>query len=78
MALATDHTDFNWLADHGLELYEKYRGKWIAVCEAEVVAVGDTAVEAAEAAERACPGKRFILHPVERDTDAILPAVPLD
>jgi hypothetical protein len=40
-------TDFNWLADHGPELFSKYAGKWIAVHDGQVVGVGDTALEAA-------------------------------
>jgi Family of unknown function (DUF5678) len=70
-------TDFNWIAEHGLEIYEKYRGKWIAVCDGEVVGIGDTAVEASEQAEKARPGRRFILEAIEHDTDVVYTFLPL-
>lgn len=71
MADSGTYTDFNWIAEHGLELYTKYRGKWIAVCDNEVVGIGDTAVEASEQAEKARPGRRFILEAIEHDTDVV-------
>ncbi|MBI5866545.1 MAG: hypothetical protein HZB38_18925 [Planctomycetes bacterium] len=63
--------DFAWLTEHSLEIYQKYAGKWIAVCEGEVVGVGDTATEAASQAESARPGKEFILEAVDPETERV-------
>jgi hypothetical protein len=63
--------DFAWLTEHSRENYEKYAGKWIAVLEADVVGVGETAVEAADEAERKHPSADYILEKVERDVDVI-------
>jgi hypothetical protein len=63
--------DFAWLTEHSRENYEKYAGKWIAVLDAEVVGVGDTAVEAADRAESEHPSGDYILEKVERDVDVI-------
>ncbi|HEY3241810.1 MAG TPA: DUF5678 domain-containing protein [Phycisphaerae bacterium] len=60
--------DFKWFVDHSLELYEKYPGKWIAVCQGEVVGTGETAVEAADQArERARDGKFLLVALDETD-----------
>lgn len=63
--------DFNWLIDHGTEIFEKYAGKWIAVAGEEVIGVGETAVEAAEEARAAKPDVKFILEAVDRNADVI-------
>lgn len=66
-----DASDFNWLAEHGPEIFEKYPGKWIAVHDGEVIGVGDTATEAADQARQAKPGAKFILEAVDREADVI-------
>lgn len=63
--------DFAWLTEHSLEIFEKYAGKWIAVCDGEVVGVGDTATEAAAQAKAARPGRKFILEAVDPETDRV-------
>ena len=63
--------DFAWLTEHSRDIYERYAGKWIAVLDGEVIAVGETAVEAANEAERQHPRGDYILEKVERDVDVI-------
>lgn len=63
--------DFAWLVEHGPEIYRDYAGKWIAVCDGEIVGVGDTATEAARQAEERRPGKRYVLEAVDRESDAV-------
>lgn len=63
--------DFNWLIEHGPEVYEKYAGKWIAVYQGEVVGVGDTAPEAALMAAEKAPDGGFILEAVDDKADVI-------
>lgn len=65
------NTDFAWLSEHSLEIYEKYAGKWIAVCGGEVVGVGETAVEAARQAEEKRPKERYILEKVDPDPERL-------
>jgi len=66
-----ESADFNWLTEKGPELFEKYRGKWIAVHAGEVIGVGDTAPEAAERAREKAPGAEFILEAVDAEADVI-------
>lgn len=63
--------DFSWLAEHGVELHEKYAGKWIAVYDGEVIGVGDTATEAAALADKKRPEGDYILQALDRSGDAI-------
>ena len=63
--------DFNWLVEHAREIDQKYAGKWIAVCDNELVGVGDTATEAAEQARRSAPGKRFVLEAIDVEGDVV-------
>jgi hypothetical protein len=63
--------DFNWLIEHGPEIYEKYRGKWIAVRDGEIIGVGDTAPEAATQVREKAPEPEFILEAVDRESDVI-------
>ena len=64
-------SDTAWLAEHSLEITEKYAGKWIAVYEGRVIGVGETAVEASDQARKVCPDETFILEAVEADADTI-------
>jgi hypothetical protein len=63
--------DFAWLTEHSVDIHKQYAGRWIAVLNGEVVGVGDTAVEAANQAEREHPSGDYILEKVERDVDVI-------
>jgi hypothetical protein len=64
-------TDFSWLAEHGVELHNKYAGKWIAVYDGEVIAVGDTATDVAALADQKRPEGDYILQALDRSGDAI-------
>jgi len=66
--------DFNWLVEHDAEIVREYAGKWIAVGNGEVLGVGDTAPEAANAARQKAPGADFILEAVESEVDVIYDA----
>ena len=63
--------DASWMAEHSLEIAEKYGGKWIAVYEFRVIGVGVTAVEASDQARTLCPEETFILEAVEPHADVI-------
>ncbi|TWT45381.1 hypothetical protein RAS1_18040 [Phycisphaerae bacterium RAS1] len=58
-------SDFAWLTEHSIEIYQQYAGKCIAVLDGEIVGVGDTVVEAAEEAEKKHPGANYILEAVD-------------
>ena len=64
-------TDFAWLVAHGPEIFEKYRGLWIAVHDGKVIGVGKTAPEAAEKARETDPDGEFILEAVDEEADVI-------
>ncbi len=64
-------SDFTWIAEHSPELSERYAGQWIAVRDAEVVGVGDTASEAADEARRRLPDGDFILEAIDHEADVI-------
>ncbi|MFH1419316.1 MAG: DUF5678 domain-containing protein [Planctomycetota bacterium] len=66
-----ESADFNWLTEKSTELFEMYRGKWIAVHDGEVIGVGDTAPEAAAAAREKSPEAEFILEAVDAEADVI-------
>ena len=63
--------DFAWLAEHSLEIYEKFPGKWIAVLGGEIVGVGNTATEAADQAEVKHPEAKYILEWVDPEPERI-------
>ncbi|MBI4580763.1 MAG: hypothetical protein HY718_13735 [Planctomycetes bacterium] len=63
--------DFNWLVEHGEELYRQDAGKWIAVRDSKVIGSGKTATEAAEEAEKTAPDGDFILEALDREADVI-------
>lgn len=63
--------DFAWLAEHNIEHFDQYRGKWIAVADEEIVGVGDTAPEAAEIARSKVPDGDFILQAIDNEVDVI-------
>ena len=43
--------DMEWISEHQKEL-EKYGGKWIAVCNNEIVGIGNTAKEALQQGQK--------------------------
>ncbi|MEK6676022.1 MAG: DUF5678 domain-containing protein [Planctomycetota bacterium] len=63
--------DFKWLAEHSLEIFEKYAGKWIAVSGSKVVAVGDTATEVDKLAREAVHDAPFFLEAIDANADVI-------
>lgn len=68
-----DHpqSDLAWLAANGIELFNRYRGRWIAVKDRTVIAVGDTATEVDKNARRVDPAGQFILEAIEHDVDRV-------
>lgn len=64
-------SDFAWLVEKGPELFQKYRGKWIAVRQGKVIGVGDTATEAACQADLQAPDGDYILEAIEADADTV-------
>lgn len=67
----TESPDFAWLIEHSEEIFEKYKGLWIAVADQRVVGQGETATEAAEQARAEVGDKPFILEAVEDEADVI-------
>ena len=63
--------DFAWLTEHSREIYEEYSGKWIAVLNGKIVAVADTATEAARQAEEAHAGADFVLEAVDSEPERV-------
>lgn len=63
--------DIQWIAEHGREIYQDHRGKWIAVWRNEIIAVGDTATEVDRAAREKVPDGDFLLEAVEHDAEMI-------
>ena len=57
--------DFDWLMEHGPDLYRRYAGKWIAVWKGEVIGVGDTAPQAAEQARKKSRDGEYILEALD-------------
>lgn len=49
--------DGNWLSQHSAEIWERHKGKYIAVVE-QTLFVGDTWEEAISKAKEKCPGRR--------------------
>lgn len=64
-------SDFAWLVEHDGELHSRYRGKWVAIWEGQVIGVGDTAPAASAQAEAKAPGQDYILHAIDARPDAI-------
>ena len=63
--------DFAWLVEQGSRLFSEYAGKWIAVCDGEVIGVGETATEAAQKAREKAPDGGFILEAIDPGADVI-------
>ena len=64
-------TDFAWLSEHSIEIAAMYAGKWIAVHDGKIIAVGDTATEVVEQADVVVPDGDFVLEAVEGEGDVI-------
>ncbi len=43
------------------EGFGKYKGKWIAICEKNIVSSGENAKETFEKAQGICPGKKIMI-----------------
>ena len=63
--------DIQWIAEHGSEIYQNHRGKWIAVHKNRIIAVGDTATDVDRAAREEVPDEDFLLEAVEHDAEMI-------
>jgi hypothetical protein len=68
------NADDDWITDHFEELVDKYEGRWVAVVDEEVAAVGDSAVEVEEIALKKNPNKlpSVILIPHKEDFECLL------
>lgn len=64
-------SDFAWLIEHDNELHTRYRGKWVAIWQGQVIGIGDTAPAASAQAESKAPGQDYILHAIDAQTDVI-------
>lgn len=66
--------DDGWITDHFEELVDQYEGKWVAVVDEAVAAVGDSAVEVEEEALKKNPKKlpSVILIPHQEDFECVL------
>lgn len=63
--------DFTWLIEHDQELAEKYPRKWVSIWHGQVIAVGETALEVAEKADKIAPPEEYILHALDERVDVI-------
>lgn len=63
--------DEKWIHDHFSDLVEKYAGKYIAVVEDKLVAVGDSAKEVKEIGKRKYPKAILSILNVPREEDFI-------
>lgn len=50
---------------------EKYKGKWIAVCESHVVSSGENAKKTYEEAQKKCPNKKILIAKVPEEQTMI-------
>jgi hypothetical protein len=62
-------TDFAWLTEHSMEIYEKYAGKRTAVLKGDVAGFGDAA--AADQAKAKHPSADHTLEAVDRQPDCV-------
>ncbi len=62
-------SDCDWLAQHGLELSQRYPGKWIAVHDGQVIGEGDSLLEADQQAARQRPQHDYILEQINVESD---------
>ena len=56
----------HWTTDHIAELREKYKGKWIAVINKQVIAADSEAEKAYDAARKQYPSKVPVIYFVSR------------
>ena len=49
------------------EGFERYKGKWVAICEEDIVSSGENAKETFEKAQEACPGKKIMIAKVPEE-----------
>ena len=50
---------------------EEYKGKWVAICEENIVCYGDNAKETFEEAKKKCSNKKIILARVPEEQTMI-------
>ncbi|MFA5060691.1 MAG: DUF5678 domain-containing protein [Candidatus Pacearchaeota archaeon] len=50
---------------------EKYKGKWVVVCETDIVSFGENAKEVYEDALRKCKGKKLMIAKVPEEQTMI-------
>jgi hypothetical protein len=66
--------DDMWIINHFSELVKEHAGKYVAVVDEEIVAIGDTSVKVETASEQRKPGKTpsVLLIPREEDMACLL------
>jgi len=71
--------DDNWIQKHSEELSKKYPGKWVAVVDEEIAAVGDSAVKVEKIALKKNSNKlpSVILIPLKEDLECLLRFFPI-
>ena len=65
------HPELHWLAENSTDVYRRYPGRWIALRQDQVIAVGDTATEVDQKARQSAPDGNFVLMAVEEDLDTV-------
>jgi hypothetical protein len=65
----------NWLTERSPEAFERYRGKWVAWHNYQVVGVGNTAPEAEADARSKIPEGELVFEAIDEESDTIYGAV---
>ena len=61
----------DFVAEHSQELFEKYSGKYIAVVDNKLVAVGDSNLEVFKKAEKKCRKKMIRISYIPRKDELV-------
>ena len=51
--------------------FDKYKGKWVAICESNIVCSGDNAKKTFEEAQKKCPNKKILIVKVPEEQTMI-------
>jgi len=51
--------------------FEKYKGKWVAICETDIVSAGEDAKKTFEEAQKKCPNKKILLAKIPEEQTMI-------
>ena len=61
----------DFVAEHSQEFFKKYSGKYLAVVDNELVAVGDSSLEVFKKAEKKCPKKLIRISYIPRKDELV-------